>query len=169
MLWPVNQQLFVATSECSMRYIRSLFGVCKLLSTALGLLWLPLFNCLMLLLFVCTQVGDFGMARDLEDENYYISHGGRIPVKWTSFEVCNSVHFHECHCNYCDNVSMFVPCRRWHTVNSPRQVMCGALVCSCMRYGVWDTNHLKAIQTNKLAQHNNNNSDFIFFCSYLQK
>ena len=41
----------------------------------------------MLLLFVCTQVGDFGMARDLEDENYYISHGGRIPVKWTAFEV----------------------------------------------------------------------------------
>ena len=37
------------------------------------------------------QIGDFGMARDLEDENYYISHGGKIPVKWTAPEVC-TVH-----------------------------------------------------------------------------
>ena len=33
------------------------------------------------------QIGDFGMSRDLEDENYYISHGGKIPVKWTAPEV----------------------------------------------------------------------------------
>ena len=29
------------------------------------------------------------MARDLEDENYYISSGGKIPVKWTAPEVSN--------------------------------------------------------------------------------
>ena len=33
------------------------------------------------------QVADFGMSRDLEDENYYISHGGKIPVKWSAPEV----------------------------------------------------------------------------------
>ena len=38
--------------------------------------------------FCVFQVGDFGMSRDLEDDNYYISHGGKIPVKWTSPEVC---------------------------------------------------------------------------------
>ena len=27
------------------------------------------------------------MSRDLEDENYYISHGGKVPVKWTAPEV----------------------------------------------------------------------------------
>ena len=27
------------------------------------------------------------MARDLIDENYYITQGGRIPVKWTAPEV----------------------------------------------------------------------------------
>ena len=34
------------------------------------------------------QIADFGMARDLIDENYYITQGGRIPVKWTAPEVC---------------------------------------------------------------------------------
>ena len=34
------------------------------------------------------QISDFGMSRDLEDENYYVSHGtGKIPVKWTAPEV----------------------------------------------------------------------------------
>ena len=27
------------------------------------------------------------MSRDLDDENYYISHGGQIPVKWTAPEA----------------------------------------------------------------------------------
>ena len=27
------------------------------------------------------------MARDLSDTDYYISHGGKIPVKWTAPEV----------------------------------------------------------------------------------
>ena len=34
-----------------------------------------------------TQVGDFGMSRDLADENYYISHGGKVPLKWTAPEA----------------------------------------------------------------------------------
>ena len=34
-----------------------------------------------------SQIADFGMSRDLMDENYYISHGGMIPIKWTAPEV----------------------------------------------------------------------------------
>ena len=33
------------------------------------------------------QVADFGMSRDLADENYYVSHGGQVPVKWTAPEA----------------------------------------------------------------------------------
>jgi serine/threonine protein kinase len=33
------------------------------------------------------KIGDFGMARDLIHENYYIANGGKIPVKWTSLEA----------------------------------------------------------------------------------
>ena len=34
-----------------------------------------------------TQIADFGMSRDLMDEDYYVAHGGKIPVKWTAPEV----------------------------------------------------------------------------------
>ena len=33
------------------------------------------------------QVADFGLSRDLADENYYVSRGGLIPVKWTAPEA----------------------------------------------------------------------------------
>ena len=35
------------------------------------------------------QISDFGMARDLMDNTYYMaqSKGGKIPVKWTAPEV----------------------------------------------------------------------------------
>jgi len=36
------------------------------------------------------QIADFGMSRDLINENYYITSGGKIPVKWTAPEVVNS-------------------------------------------------------------------------------
>ena len=32
-------------------------------------------------------IADFGMSRDLIDNNYYITSGGKIPVKWTAPEV----------------------------------------------------------------------------------
>ena len=35
------------------------------------------------------QIADFGMSRDLADENYYVSQGGKIPVKWTAPEAIN--------------------------------------------------------------------------------
>jgi len=42
------------------------------------------------------------MSRDLDDDNYYISHGGKIPIKWTSPEV--GVHV----CRYTYNACMCV-------------------------------------------------------------
>ena len=42
-------------------------------------------------LFFFLQISDFGMARDLEESNYYVSHGGKIPLKWTAPEVGNSL------------------------------------------------------------------------------
>ena len=38
-------------------------------------------------LLFCVQIADFGMSRDLQDENYYISHAKKIPIKWTAPEV----------------------------------------------------------------------------------
>ncbi|XP_064395470.1 uncharacterized protein LOC135342615 isoform X2 [Halichondria panicea] len=37
---------------------------------------------------VC-KISDFGMSRDLMDESYYVSQGGKIPVKWTAPEALN--------------------------------------------------------------------------------
>ena len=34
------------------------------------------------------------MLRDLDEDNYYISNGGLIPVKWTAIEVRYNIHIH---------------------------------------------------------------------------
>ena len=34
-----------------------------------------------------SQIADFGMSRDVADDSYYVSSGGKIPVKWTAPEV----------------------------------------------------------------------------------
>jgi len=33
------------------------------------------------------QIADFGMARDVTDNSYYVATGGKLPVKWTAPEV----------------------------------------------------------------------------------
>ena len=33
------------------------------------------------------QIADFGLSRDLMNNSYYISQGGKIPVKWTAPEA----------------------------------------------------------------------------------
>ncbi|XP_065899237.1 uncharacterized protein [Dysidea avara] len=38
---------------------------------------------------VTCKIADFGMSRDLLDENYYVTSGGKIPVKWTAPEAIN--------------------------------------------------------------------------------
>lgn len=37
--------------------------------------------------FAVLQIADFGMSRDLDDADYYLSNGGKIPFKWTAPEV----------------------------------------------------------------------------------
>ena len=36
--------------------------------------------------FPC-QISDFGMSRDLDENIYYVTKGGQIPVKWTAPEA----------------------------------------------------------------------------------
>ena len=45
------------------------------------------------------QIADFGMSRDLIDHNYYITSGGKIPVKWTAPEVCVTYNSQLTHSN----------------------------------------------------------------------
>jgi tRNA A-37 threonylcarbamoyl transferase component Bud32 len=33
------------------------------------------------------KIADFGMSRDLSDDDIYVSHGGMIPVRWTALEA----------------------------------------------------------------------------------
>ncbi len=40
------------------------------------------------------QISDFGMSRELEESPYYISHGGKVPVKWTAPEVRHLLDTH---------------------------------------------------------------------------
>ncbi|XP_065906945.1 uncharacterized protein [Dysidea avara] len=44
---------------------------------------------------VTCKIADFGMSRDLLDENYYVTSGGKIPVKWTAPEA---IHFRKYSC-----------------------------------------------------------------------
>ena len=87
------------------------------------------------LLMLILQIADFGMSRNLSDCDYYLSHGGKIPIRWTAPEVANHALFVTVYLN-----SYY---RRLTTRSTPQPVMCGALVCSCMRYGVWDIDHLR--------------------------
>ena len=40
------------------------------------------------------QIADFGMSRGLQNENYYASIGGEVPIKWTAPEVWLCTHIH---------------------------------------------------------------------------
>lgn len=41
--------------------------------------------------FAVLQIADFGMSRDLDDADYYLSNGGKIPFKWTAPEVATYI------------------------------------------------------------------------------
>ena len=43
--------------------------------------------CTRYLLSLIQQIADFGMSRALQDTDYYVSRGGKIPVKWTAPEA----------------------------------------------------------------------------------
>ena len=83
------------------------------------------------------QISDFGLSRSLTDENCYISHGGKIPVKWTAPEVEFSyipkvlcvptipIVLLQLVCWIMHAVSIHY--RPFTTKNIPVPVMCGAL------------------------------------------
>ena len=41
---------------------------------------------------ITVRFSDFEMSHGVEDENYYVSRGGKIPIKWTAPEV----HYYDC-------------------------------------------------------------------------
>ena len=41
------------------------------------------FQCILFVL----QIADFGMSRDLQETDYYVASGGKIPLKWTAPEA----------------------------------------------------------------------------------
>jgi len=67
------------------------------------------------------------------DENYYVSHGGKIPVKWTAPEVCTTLNcyvqkFQVVYSRVVATVQIFNVCNRLYTSRStPLPVMCGAM------------------------------------------
>ena len=83
------------------------------------------------------QIADFGMSRDLIDDNYYITSGGMIPVKWTAPEVTNDHIGHLLH-------HPIAHCRHYIVENTQFRVMYGVMDVYCMKYGVWDINHFKS-------------------------
>lgn len=33
------------------------------------------------------KIADLGLSRDLQNQEYYVSHGGKVPIKWTAPEA----------------------------------------------------------------------------------
>ena len=103
-------------------------------------------------MYTVMQIADFGMARDLEESDYYISQGGKVPVKWTAPEVGlqytmpfpPSLTFLHVLATFCGGQIVF---RQPASRSIPLPVMCGALVHCCLKYGAWDTNLLKNTPT----------------------
>ena len=76
------------------------------------------------------------MSRDLNDENYYMTSGGLIPVKWTAPEVTTDQISHLLQ----DPAACY---RHYITENTQFRVMYGVMDVYCMKYGVWDIDRLK--------------------------
>ena len=82
------------------------------------------------------QIADFGMSRDLLDDNYYVTSGGKIPVKWTAPEVTINILL---------ILEYYVFHSRQYTTESTHfKVMYGVMVVYYLKYGAWGTNHLKS-------------------------
>ena len=78
------------------------------------------------------------MARDVADDNYYVTTGGKIPIKWTAPEVVKLIYI------IAIATIMYIY-RQYFIRNIQLKVMCGALDVYCMKYGVWVTNHFKTV------------------------
>ena len=97
---------------------------------------------LVLWIYTHVQIADFGMARDILDGSYYVTSGGKIPVKWTAPEVL-------CYNNRDWVYHTFSYYRQYATESTHCSVTFGVMVVCYMRYGVWDTNHLRTCTMSK--------------------
>ena len=132
----LSSKLFIHRDLAARNILVSKDGACKVYKLLSGIA-----TCCLLFL----QIADFGMARDLSDTDYYISHGGKIPVKWTAPEVSSF---------YTTTITSYLKYalnRHFIIKNTPLPVMCGALVVSCMRYGVLGIPRSKCIQILKAS------------------
>ena len=81
------------------------------------------------------QIADFGMSRDLTSDYYYITSGGKIPVKWTAPEVSIAITqllYRLCWLMHLESLLY----RLCIIANTQSSVMYGAMVVLCMKYGV---------------------------------
>jgi serine/threonine protein kinase len=76
----LSNKLFIHRDLAARNILVSEDGACKAKHAIIK------FECMFTLTYPL-QIADFGMSRDLADTNYYVSHGGKIPVKWTAPEV----------------------------------------------------------------------------------
>lgn len=88
-----------------------------------------LLNCRGRSITVCKQIGDFGMARDLEESEYYImSKKGPLPLKWTAPEVNIKLG---------DILSVInFYCRHLTLESTPLSVIVTVMEWYCMRFGL---------------------------------
>ena len=96
------------------------------------------------------------MSRDLVEEDYYISNGGKIPVKWTAPEVSDIYQIAEIFAH----VIIIIVCiclvfiNRLFTIRSiPVPVMCGASESSCLSCGALGASPSTSTPMQRYAYH----------------
>ena len=67
--------------------------------------------------YIHVQIADFGMARDVTDDTYHVSTGGKIPVRWTAPEVDMNIRSYTLHMHVLyTNTYIYYVCRCIHCI-----------------------------------------------------